>query len=227
MTRRVDVVEDILSDNDRQAMENRRALEDAGVFSLNLMASPGAGKTSLIERTTEAMRDRIRIGVIDGDLATRLDADRAAAAGAQAVQINTGGQCHLDAAMVRAGLGDLDLTQLDLLLIENVGNLVCTAAFAIGAHRNVLVASVPEGDDKPYKYPASYLSIDALVLNKIDLLPYVAFDMERFHRGVEVLNPGLIFFPVSCTTGEGLAPWVDWIGQAVSRRGSVAQADRR
>ncbi|HSR47409.1 MAG TPA: hydrogenase nickel incorporation protein HypB [Anaerolineales bacterium] len=226
MTRRVQVVEDILSDNDRQAMENRRALEAAGVFSLNLMASPGAGKTSLIERTTQALRDRLRIGVIDGDLATRLDADRAAAAGAQAVQINTGGQCHLDAAMVRAGLAELDLNQLDLLLIENVGNLVCTAAFAIGAHRNVLVASVPEGDDKPYKYPASYLSIDALVLNKIDLLPYVAFDLERFRRGVEVLNPDLDFFAVSCTTSEGLAPWVEWIGQAVSPRGTATKADR-
>jgi hydrogenase nickel incorporation protein HypB len=227
MTRRVDVVEDILSDNDRLAMENRRRLEDAGVFSLNLMASPGAGKTSLIERTTEALRDRVRIAVIDGDLATRLDADRAAAAGAQAVQINTGGQCHLDAAMVRAGLAELDLTQLDLLLIENVGNLVCTAAFAIGAHRNVLVASVPEGDDKPFKYPASYLAIDALVLNKIDLLPYVVFDMDRFRRGVEVLNPDLTFFPLSCTTGEGLEPWVEWIGQAAVRRGMTKKVDRQ
>lgn len=224
MTRRIEVVEEILSDNDRQALENRHALEAAGVFSLNLMASPGAGKTSLIEQTTAALRDRIRIGVIDGDLATRLDADRAAAAGALAVQINTGGQCHLDANMIRDGLAELDLTQIDLLLIENVGNLVCTAAFAIGAQRNVLVASVPEGDDKPYKYPASYLSIDALVLNKIDLLPYVAFDLERFRHGVEILHPGLAFFPLSCTTGEGVPAWLDWIAGGVDDRASAKKA---
>jgi hydrogenase nickel incorporation protein HypB len=182
---------------------------------LNLMASPGAGKTSLIERTVPLLAGRFRLAVVDGDLATSLDADRAAAAGAQAVQINTGGQCHLDAAMVARGLDDLDLNSVDLLLVENVGNLVCPVDFLLGTHRNVLIASVPEGDDKPFKYPASYRGMDAVVLNKIDLLPYVRFDLKRFQHGVDVLNPDVSMFPLSCESGEGLAAWVEWIGAQV------------
>jgi hydrogenase nickel incorporation protein HypB len=186
-------------------------LEGAGVFSVNLMASPGAGKTSLIERTVAALRGGLRLAVIDGDIATSLDADRAAAAGARAVQINTGGECHLDAVMLRDALGQLDLSALDLLIVENVGNLVCPAGFALGTDRSILIASVPEGDDKPYKYPGTYRGVDALVLNKIDLLPYVDFDRQRFQRGVEALNPGVLTFPLSCRTGEGLAAWTDWL----------------
>jgi len=211
MTRRVEVVEDILSANDHLAAQNRERLEAAGVFSVNLMASPGAGKTSLIERTAAGLGSEMRLAVIDGDLATSLDADRAAAAGAQAVQINTGGQCHLDAAMVRRGLDELDLSQVDLLLVENVGNLVCPSAFDLGTRARVLIASVPEGDDKPYKYPASYHAIDVVLLNKIDLLPYVDFDVKRFLHGVEVLNPSLRSFLVSCKTGEGLEAWFEWL----------------
>jgi hydrogenase nickel incorporation protein HypB len=218
MTRRVEVVEDILSANDRLAEDNRARLDAAGVFSLNLMASPGAGKTTLIEQTVLGLRPRLRLAVIDGDLATSLDADRAAAAGAEAVQINTGGQCHLDAVMVRRGLEALDLSRIDLLLVENVGNLVCPASFDLGTHRKVLIASIPEGDDKPYKYPGSYRGIDGLVLNKLDLLPYVRFDVDRFRRGVEVLNPGVRFFPMSCTTGDGLAEWLKWLESEVGRR---------
>lgn len=217
MTRRVEVVEEILGANDRLAAENRERLQAAGVFSLNLMASPGAGKTSLIERTARALSGRLRLAVIDGDLATSLDADRASASGAQAVQINTGGQCHLDAAMVRRGMEALDLDRVDLLIVENVGNLVCPASFALGTHRRVLVASVPEGDDKPYKYPGSYREIDALVLNKIDLLPYVEFDVERFLRGVERLNPGVETLLLSCTSGEGLENWLGWLERQVAR----------
>jgi hydrogenase nickel incorporation protein HypB len=211
MTRRVEVIEDILSANDHLAAQNREHLEAAGVFSVNLMASPGAGKTSLIERTASGLGPELRLAVIDGDLATSLDADRAAAAGALAIQINTGGQCHLDAAMVRRGLEGLDLSQVDLLLVENVGNLVCPAAFDLGTHARVLIASVPEGDDKPYKYPGSYRSIDVVLLNKIDLLPYVTFDVGRFLHGVEVLNPSLQSFQVSCKTGEGLEEWFSWL----------------
>lgn len=218
MTRRVEVVEEILGANDRLAAENRRRLEAAGVFSLNLMASPGAGKTSLIERTARALSGRLRLAVIDGDLASSLDADRASAAGAEAVQINTGGQCHLDAAMVRRGMEALDLGRIDLLIVENVGNLVCPASFALGTHRSVLIASVPEGDDKPYKYPGSYREIDVLVLNKIDLLPYVDFDVQRFRRGLERLNPGVETFLTSCTTGEGLDRWLDWLQRQVAAR---------
>ncbi len=217
MRRRVEVVEEILGANDRLAAENRARLEAAGVFSLNLMASPGAGKTSLIERTAQALEGSLRLAVIDGDLATSLDADRAAASGAQAVQINTGGQCHLDAAMVRRGLEALDLSAADLLIVENVGNLVCTASFDLGTRRNVLIASVPEGDDKPYKYPGSYRGIDVLVLNKIDLLPYVAFDVERFRRGVDLLNPGVEVLPMSCVTGDGMEPWLAWLRREVAR----------
>jgi hydrogenase nickel incorporation protein HypB len=211
MTRRVSVVENILSANDRLAADNRARLDEARVFAINLMASPGAGKTSLITRTVEALRDRLRIGVVDGDLASTLDADRVAALGIPAVQVNTGGNCHLDAVMLQSALPQLPLEELDLLIVENVGNLVCPASFKLGVHRDVLIASVPEGDDKPYKYPPMYRGVDALVLNKIDVLGAFDFDVDYFRRGVEVLNPGLAFFPLSCKTGEGLSAWLDWV----------------
>src|SRR5512136_52432 len=213
---RLPVVERILSANDRLAEENHALLTEAGVFSLNLMASPGAGKTSLIERTVQSLAGELHLGMINGDLATSLDADRAAAAGATAVQINTGGECHLDAVMLAEALPRLDLSQIDLLLVENVGNLVCPASFQLGTHKSVLIASVPEGDDKPYKYPGTYQGVDALVINKLDLLPYVSFDMDYFRRGVEMLNPGLLTFPLSCRTGEGLDAWVAWLKQQAS-----------
>jgi hydrogenase nickel incorporation protein HypB len=224
MSRRVEVVEDILSANDQLAGQIRRRLEAAGIFAVNLMASPGAGKTSLIERTATALSREVRLAVIDGDLATSLDADRAAAAGAQAVQINTGGQCHLDAAMVQRGLTELDLGRVDLLLVENVGNLVCPTAFDLGTQARVLIASVPEGDDKPFKYPGSYHAIDVVILNKIDLLPYVAFDVQRFLHGVAVLNPGLRSFLVSCKTGDGLEAWFDWLRDGL-RQARMAPAN--
>ena len=215
MIQRIPVVEKILSANDRLAVENRARLDDAGVFSLNLMASPGAGKTSLIECTVKALADRLRMAVIDGDIATSLDADRAAAAGALAVQINTGGECHLDAVMVRDALEQLSLPDIDLLVVENVGSLVCPASFQLGTHKSVLVASIPEGDDKPFKYPGMYRGVDVLVINKIDLLPYLDFRMDYFKQGVEMLNPGLTTFEVSCKTGEGLQAWVDWLAGRV------------
>ncbi len=214
MSRQIKILENILNANDRLAEENRARLDAAGVFALNLMASPGAGKTSLIEQTLAHLGDRLRIGVIEGDLASSLDADRAAAAGAQAViQINTGGECHLDAVMVHNALDQLDLNHLDLLIVENVGNLICPASFQLGTHASVLVASTPEGDDKPYKYPGMYRGVDVLVINKIDLLPYLNFRLDYFRRGVEALNPGVITFPLSCRTGEGLQPWLDWLIQ--------------
>jgi hydrogenase nickel incorporation protein HypB len=223
MAQRVPVVENILGANDRLADENRARLDAAGVLGLNLMASPGAGKTSLIEHTVRALGGRLRLAVIDGDIATSLDADRAAAAGATAVQINTGGECHLDAVMVQGALGQLDLTGLDLLIVENVGNLVCPASFRLGTHHSVLIASVPEGDDKPYKYPGMYRGVDVLLINKTDLLPYVTFDMARFRQGVEILNPGVRTFAVSCRTGEGLPAWLDWVQAAAAegRRGAA------
>lgn len=216
MTQRVPVVENILNANDRLADENRARIDSAGVFGINIMASPGAGKTSLIEQTLPRLNEKLRVAVIDGDIATSIDADRAAAAGAQAaIQINTGGECHLDAVMLHGALNQLDLAQFDLLIVENVGNLVCPASFKLGTHKSILIASVPEGDDKPYKYPGMYRGVDALVINKIDLLPYIPFKMDYFQRGVEALNPGVITFPISCRTGEGLDAWVEWlIGQS-------------
>lgn len=211
MKERISVEKDIHSANDQLATENRRRLDAAGVFSFNVMASPGAGKTSLIEHTIRVLGDKFRIAVVDGDVATSIDADRAAAAGATALQINTGGGCHLDAVMLQQALDQLDLAGFDLLIVENVGNLICPANFALGTHRNVLVASVPEGDDKPYKYPGMYRGVDALAINKIDLLPYVIFDMDYFRSGVEALNPGLVTFPLSCHSGEGLQAWLGWV----------------
>ena len=211
MSNRIPVVENILSANERIANQNRQLLEDARVFSINMMASPGAGKTSLIEKTVSRLGTQTKIAVIDGDIATSLDADRAAAAGAIAVQINTGGDCHLDAIMLQEALPKIDLNKISLLIVENVGNLVCPANFHLGTHKSVLIASVPEGDDKPYKYPGMYRGVDALVINKIDLLPYIPFRMDYFQQGVEMLNPGLETFPLSCQTGEGLPAWLDWL----------------
>jgi hydrogenase nickel incorporation protein HypB len=218
MTQRIPVVERILSANDKLAQENQSQLDAAKVFAVNLMASPGAGKTSLIEQTLPRLAQKLRVAVVDGDIATSIDADRAAAAGAaMAVQINTGGECHLDAVMLHQALGQIDLSTVDMLLVENVGNLVCPASFVLGTHKSVLVASIPEGDDKPYKYPGMYRGVDALVINKIDLLPYIDFRMDYFQQGVEVLNPGLVTVPLSCRTGEGIEAWIDWLIKNVKR----------
>jgi hydrogenase nickel incorporation protein HypB len=211
MPQRIPVVEKILSANDRLAFENQARFDKAGVFAINVMASPGAGKTSLIEQTIKGLQGLMRIGMINGDIATSFDADRAQAAGATAIQINTGGDCHLDAFMVQSAISQLDLGLLDLAIIENVGNLVCPADFKLGTHRNILVASIPEGDDKPYKYPGMYRGVNAVVINKIDLLPYVPFRMDFFKRGIEVLNPGVTQFELSCRSGEGLAGWLAWL----------------
>lgn len=221
MKDRIRVVENILGANERLALENRQELDAAGVFSLNLMASPGAGKTSLIEATVQAMKEDYRLAVIDGDIATSIDADRARAAGALAVQINTGGECHLDAVMLQGALETLPLDELEFLIVENVGNLICPASFPLGTHKNVLIASVPEGDDKPYKYPTMYKGIGALVINKIDLQPYIDFDMNYFREGVEILNPGLVTFPLSCKTGEGLHDWLRWVVDQIEGSGAV------
>jgi hydrogenase nickel incorporation protein HypB len=216
MAKNILVVEKILSANDRIASENRVIFDTAGVKAFNIMASPGAGKTSLIEQTIKRLRPAMNMAVIDGDIATSIDADRAQAAGAVAVQINTGGECHLDAVMINSALKQMNLKDIDIIIIENVGNLVCPASFQLGSHKSVLIASIPEGDDKPYKYPGMYRGVDALVINKIDLLPYVPFNMDFFCKGVEILNPGLVTFALSCKTGEGLEGWIKWITDIVS-----------
>jgi hydrogenase nickel incorporation protein HypB len=208
----VHIVEKILNANDRLAEQIRAQLDAARVLGINIMASPGAGKTSTILATIRALSDLKKIAVIEGDTApVTIDADKMVAAGVPAVQINTSGGCHLDASMLGNALAQFNLAQLDLLIIENVGNLVCPATFNLGSHANILIASIPEGDDKPYKYPKIYRGIQALILNKMDLLPYVPFDVEYFRRGVEMLNPGVRIFPISCRTGEGLGDWNNWL----------------
>lgn len=217
---RVSIVEKILNANDRMAALNRSKFDAHQVLSLNLMASPGAGKTSFIMETIKRVKGAYQIGVIEGDTApVTIDADKISALGMPAVQINTGGDCHLEASMVSDGIDQLPLSEIDLVVIENVGNLVCPAAWALGTHLNVLIASIPEGDDKPYKYPNIYRGLNVLIINKTDLLPYIDFNMDYFRKGVEVLNPGLITFPVSCKTGEGMDAWVNWVkGQIIAQK---------
>ncbi len=223
MKERIPIVEKILSANDHIAAQNQSTLDSAGILGLNFMASPGAGKTSLIEHTIKKLKGRLKLAVVDGDVATSIDADRAAAAGAKSVQINTGGECHLDAIMLQGALSELHLEEIDLLIVENVGNLICPASFQLGTHKSVLIASVPEGDDKPYKYPGMYRGVEALVINKIDLLPYVEFDMEYFRQGVEILNPGLVTFPLSCRTDEGLDTYLAWVETEMEAHRRVVQ----
>jgi len=218
--KRIKIVENILNANDQIALKNKNRIEAAGAYSINLMASPGAGKTSFILSTINAILDEnVQIGVIEGDTApVTIDSDKISAAGMPAVQVNTGGQCHLDAVMIEYALDQLPLETLDLLIVENVGNLICPAAFKLGTHSNVLISSVPEGDDKPYKYPNIYRGLDVLIINKIDLLPYLEFNMDYFRKGVEILNPDLQTFSVSCKTNEGIENWLAWLKMRISRK---------
>jgi hydrogenase nickel incorporation protein HypB len=212
MKQRVPIVENILNVNDELAAKNNALLNEKGILGINVLASPGSGKTSVILRTIELLQDQLKIGVIEGDTAAvTIDADKITAVGMPAVQINTGGNCHLDAVQVANGLHQLPLDEIDLLIVENVGNLICPASFKLGTHFNIVIASVPEGDDKPYKYPNIYRGIDALILNKMDLLPYIDFDQDYFMAGIKTLNPQAKIFPLSCKTGEGTEAWRDWL----------------
>jgi hydrogenase nickel incorporation protein HypB len=208
----IHVQENLLAVNDVVAGRNRQRFDQAGVLAVNLIASPGAGKTSLIAATLRALAGRVRVAVIEGDIAGSLDAERALAAGAAAaVQINTGGGCHLEAHMVERALADLDLAGLDGVFIENVGNLVCPNHWALGEHLKVCVASTAEGHDKPVKYPEVFAASDAIVLNKLDLLDLSGFERDQFYPAVRALNPAAPVFELSCRTGQGLAAWVDWL----------------
>jgi hydrogenase nickel incorporation protein HypB len=211
----VPVVRNILQANERLAEANRRLFDEAGIFVFNLMSSPGAGKTSLLERTIEGLADRVRMAVIEGDLQCSFDAERIQRKGVQAVQINTDGGCHLDGNMIQIAMESLNLYELDLLIIENVGNLVCPAEFNLGEHEKVMILSVTEGDDKPLKYPLMFQLCSVLLVNKIDLLPYVDCSMERIRSQARSLNGNQEIFEVSCRTGEGLAPWLAWIEDKV------------
>ena len=213
--KRVLVVEKILSANDQVAAENRQRLTRHGVTTINIMSSPGSGKTTLLLATIDALRGRARIGVIEGDVASQVDADKIAAAGTPVVQINTGGGCHLDAAMVRQALDRLPLAEMDLLFIENVGNLICPVGFDLGQRYHVGLLSVPEGHDKPYKYPTIFEAVDLVLVTKLDLLPYLDFDLEAFQHLVRGMNARAPILPLSARTKQGFDAWITWLEGAV------------
>ena len=218
---RVAVLESILSENDRVADANQAELLGHGVWSVNVMSSPGAGKTTLLKRTLDALHDEMRIGVLEGDIATSLDADELDGRGAAISLVNTsagfGGECHLDAVMVRSGLQRLPLGDLDLLFIENVGNLVCPAEFNVGESAKAMVYAVTEGEEKPLKYPVMFRTADVVVVNKVDLLPHLDFDLDAFYANLKAVNPEVTVIPVSARTGEGVDDWCRWLRTAVSR----------
>ena len=208
---KVSVVKNILAANDRIAEENRELFDQKRVFVINLMSSPGAGKTSLLEAMGRQLGSQLRIGVIEGDIQSTLDAERVAEAGIRAVQIETAGACHLDANMIRSSLNDIDLAELDLLVVENVGNLVCPAEFNLGEHRKIMMLSITEGDDKPLKYPLMFQESQALLISKVDLLPYVRCDLEKIKETARLLNPAIRVFEISTYTGQGLNEWHNWL----------------
>lgn len=211
----IEIKEEILSDNKNLAEDLRKRLKKEKTFMLNLMSSPGAGKTSLILSTIAALRESLRIAVLEADIDSIVDSEKVASAGIQAVQLRTGGFCHLDAPMVTKGLDAFDLKNLDLIIIENVGNLVCPAEFDTGAVKNAMILSVPEGDDKPLKYPLMFSICDVLLVNKIDFLALTDFDMDAMKERVFRLNPKITIIEVSCRTGEGIDAWADWLASEV------------
>ena len=216
----IKVLKDILSANEQLAQRNQQLLDSKGVFAVNLMSSPGAGKTSLILETIKRLKGKTKIGVIEGDISSSLDAETIGKEGVPVLQINTGGVCHLDANMTSNALSNMPLEDIELLLIENVGNLICPAGFALGEHRKVLISSMPEGDDKPFKYPLMFHEADAVLINKIDLLPYLKFDTETFSQAIKGINQKVEIFQISCATGQGVEQWVSWLLTQMSQRQS-------
>jgi hydrogenase nickel incorporation protein HypB len=220
---KIPVVRNILEVNDRIADQNREIFDRSNLFVINLMSSPGAGKTSLLEQTIERLKDKLDIGVIEGDIQCSFDAERIAKKGVAVTQINTDGACHLDGNMIREAMNQFDLSALDLLIVENVGNLVCPAEFKVGENMKAMILSVTEGDDKPLKYPLMFQESSALVINKIDLLPYVDCKVENIREAVSQLNRDIAVFEVSCKTGEGIDQWTAWLEQQV-RDGKINAA---
>jgi hydrogenase nickel incorporation protein HypB len=216
MPKTLTIKENILGPNREKAEINRKLLDSHDILMINVMSASGSGKTSLIMRTINRLRDKYQIAVIEGAIGSSIDADRITRQNVPAIQINTGGGCHLDAQMIKNALDTLDLDRIDLIFIENVGNLVCTADFDLGAHRNVVILSVPEGDDKPRKYPVMFIDADVVLLNKIDVLPYFDFRLDIFPEMISGLNPSARVFPVSAKTGEGLDRWFSWIEEALT-----------
>jgi hydrogenase nickel incorporation protein HypB len=213
----IEVLEGIFDANEIIARENRALLDEHGTFMVNLMASPGGGKTSVIVKTLERLPDEMKSAVIEGDVAGKVDAERIGQTGTPAIQINTGGSCHLEAKQVNTALEAMDLEGVDLVMVENVGNLVCPAEFKIGENFKAMILSVAEGDDKPLKYPLMFSESDVMLVNKIDLLPYTDFDMERLTGTVRKMNPSVEIFEISCRTDEGLDRWVEWLVKYIDR----------
>ena len=213
----IEVKESVFANNDARAQLLRQELKENKTFLLNLMSSPGSGKTTTLMRTIERLKDKIRIGVMEADIDSSVDAHTIATTGVKAVQLHTGGMCHLDAEMTRQGLEELGTDDLDLAILENVGNLVCPAEFDTGAVKNAMILSVPEGHDKPLKYPLIFTVCDALIINKIDVLPYFDFDMEKVVEYAHMRNPNLKIFPICAKTGEGVDAWCDWLAEAVDQ----------
>ena len=214
--RTLTIKENILGVNKEKAETNRQLLDSHHILMINLMSSPGSGKTSLILRTINRLREKYRIAVIAGDIASSIDADKITRQNIPAIQINPAGGCHLDAQMIKKALDALDLQRLDLVFIENVGNLVCTADFDLGAHKNIVVLSIPEGDDKPRKYPVVFTEADVVLVNKIDVLPYFDFRLDTFPEIINGLNPSARVFPISAKTGEGMNNWFSWLEEALA-----------
>ncbi|HWR42748.1 hydrogenase nickel incorporation protein HypB [Sporomusa sp.] len=221
----IPVMSNILNKNDENAAELNSMLTSRGIFTVNLLGSPGCGKTSLLEQTVRLLKNQCNLAIVEGDLYTSKDADRLAGYGAPVVQINTRGGCHLDAAMVKAALTKLDLAAIDILVIENVGNLVCPAEFNVGEHAKVVVLSVTEGEDKPLKYPLIFRQSEAVILNKIDLLPYTSFAMDAAISDIRGLNPQASLLQTSCRTGEGLTAWTEWLKAKASQTRKQAKYD--
>lgn len=207
----IEVKENILADNDKEAQILRDKLKSKKTFLMNLMSSPGSGKTTTLLRTVEQLKDKIKIGIMEADIDSDVDAKTMASAGVKSIQLHTGGMCHLDAAMTEQGLNELNYDGLDLVVIENVGNLICPAEFDTGAAKNVMILSVPEGHDKPLKYPLMFSKVDALIINKIDVAPYFDFDMDKLCEYVLKLNKNVKIFPISAKTGEGVEEWCQWL----------------
>ena len=211
----IEVKKSVFESNDERAALLRKDLKDKGVFLLNLMSSPGAGKTTTLTRTIEQLKDDLRIGVMEADIDSDVDAITIAETGAKAIQLHTGGMCHLDADMTRQGIDELDDSDIDLVVLENVGNLVCPAEFDTGAVKNVMILSVPEGDDKPLKYPLMFSVCDVVLINKIDVMEYFDFDIEQCREYIRRRNPDDKVIPVSAKTGEGILEWTDWLKNQV------------
>ena len=207
----IEIKQSVFADNDRQADQLRTELKEKGVFLLNLMSSPGAGKTTTLTRTIEALKDSLRIGVMEADIDSDVDARTIAQTGVKAIQLHTGGMCHLDAEMTRQGIDALGIEDVDLAILENIGNLVCPAEFDTGAISNVMILSVPEGHDKPLKYPLMFQVCDTVLINKIYVLPYFDFDMELVEKYIHMRNPNAVIFPICAKTGEGIDAWVSWL----------------